>query len=90
MSSGTLTNLIMELAALVQRQRAFFQSGATRPLAFRRAALQKLAAALETHEAALLAALKADLGKSPYQSLGSELAKACPKGRKRVPRSSTP
>ncbi len=64
----------MQTAATVRRARDFFVSGVTRPLAFRQEQLQKLSAALQQHEPALLAALQADLGKSPYQSLSSELS----------------
>ncbi len=39
---------------------------------FRRAQLERLAGALERHEAGLLAALQADLGKSPFQGYASE------------------
>ena len=63
----------MNFAALCQRQRVFFQSGATRPLAFRQAQLEKLLGALQENEAALLAALQADLRKSPHQAYTSEL-----------------
>lgn len=63
----------MQPAATVRRARDFFATGVTRPLAFRREQLQKLSAALVQHEPAILAALQADLGKSPYQSLSSEL-----------------
>jgi aldehyde dehydrogenase (NAD+) len=66
----------MEFASPLERQRKFFQTGATRPVAFRRAQLEKLRAALERHEAALLAALQADLGKSPFQGYASELGLA--------------
>jgi aldehyde dehydrogenase (NAD+) len=62
----------MDYPALVQRQRDFFQSGATRSLAFRRAQLEKLLAALNEFEAPLLAALKTDLGKSEFQGYASE------------------
>jgi aldehyde dehydrogenase (NAD+) len=62
----------MDYPALVQRQRDFFQSGATRSLTFRRAQLEKLLAALNEFEAPLLAALKADLGKSEFQGYASE------------------
>ncbi len=62
----------MDFAAASQRQRAFFQTGATRSLEFRRSQLERLAGALEQHEAALLAALQADLGKSPCQGYASE------------------
>jgi aldehyde dehydrogenase (NAD+) len=58
---------------LVQRQREFFHSGATRPLEFRRAQLHKLRDALVANEAALLDALRADLGKSPHEAYISEV-----------------
>ena len=64
----------MYFAATVQRHRTFFQSGATRPLEFRRAQLEKLLAALDKHEAALLAALHADLRKSAEQAYATEIA----------------
>jgi aldehyde dehydrogenase (NAD+) len=64
---------IMDFAPASQRQRAFFQTGATRSVEFRRAQLERLAGALERHEAALLSALQADLGKSPGQGCASEL-----------------
>lgn len=62
----------MPIADTVSRAREYFATGATRPLAFRREQLEKLYQALEQHEARLLAALQADLGKSPYQSISSE------------------
>ena len=64
---------MMDFAPLVGRQRAFFNSGATRPLAFRRAQLQKLNDALQVHEEALLRALHADLRKSPHEAYTTEL-----------------
>ncbi len=60
-------------ADTVHRQRAFFETGATGALDFRRAQLQKFSAALERHEASLLAALQADLHKSPCQGYTTEL-----------------
>ena len=62
----------MDFTASVQRQRAFFQTGATRPLEFRRAQLERLASALERCESALLSALQADLRKSPFQGYATE------------------
>ena len=64
----------MDFAATVQRQRAFFQTSATRPLEFRRAQLERLSLALERHEPALLSALQADLRKSPFQGYATEVA----------------
>lgn len=57
----------------VRQARACFATGVTRPLAFRREQLKKLSAALDRHEPELLAALLADLGKSAYQAIASEL-----------------
>ena len=63
----------MPVTATVRRARDFFATGATRPLAFRREQLQKLSTALQQYEPVILAALQADLGKSPYQTLSTEL-----------------
>jgi aldehyde dehydrogenase (NAD+) len=63
----------MDFADSVHRQRAFFQTGATRAPDFRREQLQKFSAALERHEARLLAALHDDLRKSSIQAYTTEL-----------------
>jgi len=63
----------MCFTAIVQRQRAFFQSGATRSLEFRRVQLRKLHDALLARESALLAALHADLRKSPQEAYATEI-----------------
>lgn len=63
----------MNFSAIIARQRAFFQSGATRSPEFRRAQLHKLADLLESHEEDLLAALHADLRKSPHDAYVSEI-----------------
>lgn len=55
------------------RQRAFFESGITRPAAFRRAALTTLAEAIDAHEERLLAALREDLGKPAMEAYASEV-----------------
>ena len=62
----------MDFAVTIQRQRTFFQTGATRSAEFRRAQLERLVVALDRHEASLLSALQADLGKSPAQAYASE------------------
>jgi aldehyde dehydrogenase (NAD+) len=62
----------MKISDIIARQRQFFQSGATRPLEFRRAQLEKLAVLLETREVDLLAALHTDLRKSPHEAYVSE------------------
>jgi len=58
----------MELSQLTARQRAFFESGATRPLAFREKALRDLRAAVLAREDDIAAALLADLHKHPSES----------------------
>jgi len=63
----------MDFAAAVQSQRAFFQTGATQSLEFRRAQLRKLLDALVAHEPALLSALHADLRKSPHEAYTTEI-----------------
>ncbi|MCX7721650.1 MAG: aldehyde dehydrogenase family protein [Verrucomicrobiae bacterium] len=64
----------MSFASLVQRQRAFFQSGATRPLEFRAAQLRRLHDALVENESGLLDAVRADLRKPPHEAYLSEIA----------------
>jgi aldehyde dehydrogenase (NAD+) len=64
----------MDFAAAVQRQRAFFQTGATRSLEFRRARLLKFRETIEAQEQLLCDALHADLRKSPQAAYASEIA----------------
>ena len=54
-------------------QRRYFDSGATRPLRFRREMLTRLELALTRWEGELLEALRADLNKSPYEGYMSDL-----------------
>jgi aldehyde dehydrogenase (NAD+) len=65
--------LIMNFSSRVERQRTFFQSGATRPLDFRREQLRKLHDAIVAHETALSTALHSDLRKSPTDAYTSEI-----------------
>jgi len=62
-----------DLAELVQRQRAFFLTDATRPKAWRMTQLTRLEGALRDYEGRFLEALKEDLGKSPEEAFGTEL-----------------
>jgi len=64
----------MDFAAVVGRQRSLFQSGATRSLEFREAQLTLLQKAVVAHESDLLAALYADLRKSPQEAYSTEIA----------------
>ena len=58
----------MDFSALVARQRAYFESGATRGADFRLAALKALREALVKNEALIFEALRADLNKAPMES----------------------
>ena len=62
----------MDFAPVIARQRAFFSSGATRPVTFRRDQLRKLEQAIEHREAQIAEALRADLGKSPHEAYLTE------------------
>ncbi len=57
-----------EITAIVARQRRYFNSGATLPVANRVAALKKLRKALIDHEEEIAKAIYSDLGKSAEES----------------------
>ena len=61
-----------EIQIILEKQRAFFNSGATISVDFRIAALRKLYAAIRVHEDEIHAALTADLGKSHYEGFMCE------------------
>ena len=61
------------IAALVESQHRYFATGATLPVERRITALKTLYAALERREQELYEALKADLGKSDYESFLCEV-----------------
>jgi aldehyde dehydrogenase (NAD+) len=63
----------MDFAPLIARQRAFFRTGATRSLEFRRTQLRKLERAIENRETQLGEALHADLRKSPHEAYLTEI-----------------
>lgn len=62
---------------LIARQRQYFETGATRSVAWRIEQLRKLKEAIKAHEAELLAALKTDLGKSAFEAYTSEVGFTC-------------
>jgi len=62
----------MDITALVQAQRDFFNSGYTQDVEVRRAALIALQAALRRHEADIAAALQKDLGKGELEAYMTE------------------
>ena len=57
-----------EISRLLARQRAFFETGATIPVAFRQAQLDRLYAAVKKYEKDIHNALREDLGKSGFES----------------------
>lgn len=62
-----------EIQSLLDRQKAFFQTGRTLPTRCRKDALRKLLEAIEDNEELLAAALKSDLGKSRQESYMCEI-----------------
>jgi acyl-CoA reductase-like NAD-dependent aldehyde dehydrogenase len=62
------------IAALMEKQRAFFATGKTRDVSFRLEALQKLQQILLNYEQEIGEALKADLGKPFLEAYTSEIA----------------
>lgn len=60
--------------AAIDRQRAFFERGATRDVNFRVEQLRKLKAAITKFEPAILAAVKADMKKPEFEAFTSEIA----------------
>lgn len=57
-----------QIVEMIEKQRAFFSTGATLDVNYRIAALKKLRAALEQKESAIAQALHMDLGKSAEES----------------------
>jgi aldehyde dehydrogenase (NAD+) len=64
---------IKEIAPKVDAARAVFAAGATRPLVWRRATLQRIRDLIEERESRLLDALDADLGKPRFEARTTEL-----------------
>lgn len=64
---------VAKIEETVARQRAFFNTGATRPVAVRVAALQRLKKEIKAREQILLDALLADLHKSHFEGYMCEL-----------------
>lgn len=58
----------LEIRSIVEKQRAFFRTGATLDVTVRLQALSRLRAWIQSHEADIAAALQADLGKSAFES----------------------
>lgn len=63
----------MEYSALLDSQRRYFNSGGTRDLKFRKAALKKLMNILKSNESRLAKAVMADFGKSAFDAYVTEI-----------------
>ncbi|MCP2033278.1 aldehyde dehydrogenase (NAD+) [Planomicrobium sp. HSC-17F08] len=68
----------MEVTALtveqmINEQRDFFYTGATKSVSFRKAQLERLKQAIKVHENEILHALKLDLGKSEFEAYATEV-----------------
>ena len=63
----------MEIEQIVNRQREYFATGKTRPVAARLAALRRLQANIRAQEKQLQAAMKQDLNKSGFESYMAEI-----------------
>ncbi len=74
MEMTSLTTTQIDYAALVQRQRDYFATGATLPAEARLGHLQRLRQAVVQWETPILAALKSDLGKPEIEAYSSEIA----------------
>ena len=61
------------IGTLLEKQRAYFRSGATLPVKFRIAQLKTLYAAVQKYEKEICEALAADLGKSHYEGFMCEV-----------------
>lgn len=61
------------LDALCGKQQAFLDTGRTLDVAFRRRQLREIVRWTETHEADILAALRADLGKPDFEGYATEI-----------------
>lgn len=64
----------MDIKALVQEQKSFFQNGLTAKADFRKYSLVRLKKSIEDYEEDILEALKLDLGKSKTEAYMTELA----------------
>ena len=62
-----------QIKALVQEQKVFFATNATRSIMFRKQMLAKLKTAIRQNESRIIAALYADLNKSRAEAYMSEI-----------------
>jgi len=65
--------MTISIGTLLEQQRSFFSTGKTRGHAFRTGQLRRLRDAMRSREDLIMEALKADLGKPPFESYASEI-----------------
>lgn len=65
---------IMNYADILQQQKIFFNSHATKDLDFRKAQLQKLKKVVKSNEKLLYDAIYQDFGKSEFETFGTEIS----------------
>ena len=65
---------LADIAPKVAAARSAYAAGTTRPYAWRKSTLQRLAKLLDAHEQRLLDALAADFGKHPHEAWFTEIA----------------
>lgn len=64
---------MIHIESLVKKQQAFFETGTTLSLAYRKSQLKKLHLRIQEYEADIFAALKKDLNKSPFEAYATEI-----------------
>src|SRR5690554_933664 len=62
------------IESVLDQQRAFFRTGQTREVAFRKRQLKKLKALIETNESLFFEAIHKDFGKSKFDTITTELS----------------
>ncbi len=62
-----------EIHSLLEKQRAYYRTGATLPVSFRIRQLKKLYASIQAHEPQISQALQEDLGKSNFEGFMCEI-----------------
>ena len=63
----------IDVERMIEEQRNFYYTGATKPAAFRKAQLENLKQAIKANEEDVIAALKKDLGKSEFEAYATEI-----------------
>ena len=69
----TASTSSLDIKEIIAKQRAFFGTGQTKSIEFRRAQLQKLTQLIKEHEQKILDAVYADLRKPAIEAFGSEI-----------------